>query len=160
MGAKAKRDTKRDGGRFVALPHDVIDCPAYRGLGHVSRSLLIDIARQYGKFNNGKLTACMKYLQPLGWNSADTVTRAKRELLASGLLIETRKGARPNKAAWYMLAWYELDISDGIDALPATYNRLRSAYRKDSAKQIGGASPIPSHGIATRSIAPSHGIGA
>ena len=156
--SKARRDTKRDGGRFLALPHEVIDCVAYRGLGHVGRSLLIDIARQYNHHNNGKLTACMKYLRPLGWKSADTITRAKAELLASGLLIETRKGARPNKAAWYMLAWFDIDISEGMDSQPETYQRIRRAYRQPSTIIPKSTLLIPPHGIVRNATAPSHGV--
>lgn len=87
MRSGRKREGKRDSGRFLAFPHDVLRSPAYRSLGHVARSLLVDIALQYSGVNNGKLTACMKYLRPLGWTSADTVTRAKAALLESKLLI-------------------------------------------------------------------------
>lgn len=150
--AKPKHDAKRDGGRFLALPHDVLKSAAYRALGHVARSLLLDIAVQYNRQNNGKLTACKKYLRPLGWKSADTVGRAKGELLRSGLLIETRKGARPNKAAWYMLAWNDLDIAEGLDSKPETFQRARKDYR------IANAAPlVPSRGPAGKPIAPSHG---
>ena len=156
--ARKQRDSKRDGGRFLALPHDVVNSAAYRALSHVARSLLIDIAMQYSRYNNGKLTACMKYLRPLGWNSADTITRAKADLLASGLLIETRKGARPNKAGWYMLAWHDLDIATGLDSQPETYERVRREYRAAGSIRVSGAGLIPSHGVAKRAIAPSHGV--
>lgn len=158
MKARSKIDAKRDGGRFVALPHPVIDSAAYRGLGHVARSLLIDIARQYNRLNNGKLTACMKYLKPLGWNSVATVTRAKAELLASGLLIETRKGGFPNKSAWYMLAWHDLDIAAGLDSDPATYQRARGDYRHAVGAGLNGAGLVPSRGAGGAAIAPSGGI--
>lgn len=92
----------------------------------------MDIAIQYSGSNNGKLTASMRYLTPLGWNSNDVVTRAKAELLRSGLLIETRKGARPNRAAWYMLAWFSLDIAQGMDSSPETYQRMRLEYRQST----------------------------
>lgn len=156
--ARSKRDAKRDSGRFLALPHEVLHSAAYRGLGHVSRSLLVDIAMQYGGHNNGKLTACMKYLRPLGWKSADTITRAKAELLASGLLLETRKGARPNKAAWYMVAWLDLDIAEGMDSDHATFQRLRRQYRLVGGAGLGGAGLVPSHGLANKAIAPPGGI--
>src|SRR4051794_40248270 len=85
-------------GRFLALPHLVLDSPNYRELGHVARSLLVDVGRQYTGHNNGKLVVCAKYLAPLGWRSADVITRAKKHLLASELLIETRIGMFPNRA--------------------------------------------------------------
>jgi len=37
---------KRDGDRYVALPHVVIDSPSFRALGYAARTLLLDIACQ------------------------------------------------------------------------------------------------------------------
>lgn len=112
---------KRDGDRYVALPHVVIDSPSYRALGYAARALLLDIARQYTGSNNGRLVACAKYLKPMGWRSHDTVSRALMEVKDAGLLIETRMGMRPNRAAWFALGWYALDVTDGIDLDPKTY---------------------------------------
>jgi len=50
-----KVDTSRDPGGFIALPWSVLDCPAWQGLGYPARSLLIELARQYVKSNNGQL---------------------------------------------------------------------------------------------------------
>lgn len=158
MSRRSKYGAKRDGALFIALPHVVIDSAAYRKLGHVARSLLIDIARQYTSHNNGKLTACMKYLRPLGWTSVDTVTRAKGELLASGLLIETRKGGFPNRSAWYMLAWHDLDIAVGLDSEPATYQRARRDYQQASGAGIKGVRLAPPRGAGSTEIAPAGGI--
>ena len=106
---------KRDGDRYIALPHVVIDSPSFRALGFAARCLLIDISRQYTGSNNGRLVACTKYLRPMGWKSNDTVSRGLGELKDAGLLIETRMGMRPNRAAWFALGWYALDVSDGLD---------------------------------------------
>lgn len=145
------KNSGRDGNRHVALPHVVLESHAYRGLGYAARALLIDIAKQYNSSNNGKLVACQKYLAPLGWVSADTVTRAKRDLLNSGLLIETRKGWRPNRAAWYALAWYSLNQREGLDIDPAQFERIRAGYR---------AVLIPIPGAVKLAIAPKFGIAA
>jgi len=51
------------------------------------------------------------------------VLRAVHELQACGLLIETRKGARPNKAAWFALSWLDLDHGQGLDIDPKQYRR-------------------------------------
>ena len=123
MGAKkfkGNRD-KRDGRQFVLLPHVVLESPGYRLATHPARSLLIDIAMQYTGHNNGKLVACAKYLKPMGWNSHDTISRALVAIKEAGLLIETRMGMRPNRAAWYALGWYALDIVEGLDLDPKTY---------------------------------------
>jgi hypothetical protein len=118
---KRKRDTGRDGVQFVALPHIVLQSPSYRDLNHAARSLLLDIAMQHNRRNNGALVACEKYLAPLGWKSSQTITRALRELLEAKLLILTRQGFRPNRAAWYALGWQSLDVSVGLDIDPRAY---------------------------------------
>ena len=177
---KDNRD-KRDGKQFVLLPFVVLGSPGYRQAGHAARSLLIDIAMQYTGHNNGKLVACAKYVEPMGWNSNATVLRAVRELLACGLLIETRKGGRPNKAAWFALSWLDLDQGQGLDIDPKLYRRgdyMRpdtpapvsgssrtakatearklAAVRKRSEKQ--NASLTPSNGAERAPTAPSNGV--
>ena len=177
---KGNRD-KRDSGPFLALPMSVLESPGYRQAGHVARSLLIDIAMQYTGHNNGKLVACAKYVGPIGWNSNATVLRAVRELLTCGLLIETRKGARPNKAAWFALSWLDLDQGQWLDIDPKLYRRgdhMRpdapapvsgisrtakatearklAAVKKRSEKE--NASLTPSNGVGPIPIAPCNGV--
>jgi hypothetical protein len=150
---RAQRGAFGDGERFVRLPHVVLDSAAYRNLSHTARSLLVDTARQYNGKNNGRLVVTPKYLAPLGWNSADVIQRAKVELLNSGLLIETRKGARPNKAAWYMLAWHDINVTlrDGIDCDPAHFRKMRRNYQSKIIPLI------PSDGIVRQQIVPPDG---
>lgn len=143
------RVKKRSSERFTAIPHWVMQSAAYRGCPHPARSLLLDIAMQYSGRNNGSLVACDKYLKPLGWLSSDVIARAKDNLLKSGLLIETRKGQRPNKAAWYALGWRPLDVMHGLDIDPR-------AYRTVSQREIN--SITPPHGVKRRGIAPSAGV--
>lgn len=109
-------DTGRDAGGFVALPWSVLDCPAYAGLSHPARALLLEFARQLGKDNNGRLLASRAYLTGRGWKSADVIQRAKIELLAAAFIFETVKGQRPNRASWYAVTWRVLDRHPGYDA--------------------------------------------
>jgi hypothetical protein len=154
---KASKE-KRDGDRYIALPHVVIDSPSYRALGHPSCALLIDIARQYTGTNNGKLVACAKYLKPMGWKSNDTVTRALAELKEHKLLIETRMGMRPNRAAWFALGWYSLDSVDGMDIDPRTYRtggyKIAPLIPFDGVERVRTA---PRNGVSTRPTTPPDG---
>lgn len=177
---KGNKD-KRDGKLFVLLPRVVLESPGYRLSSYPARALLTDIALQYSGFNNGKLVACDKYLRPKGWTSNNTVLRAVHELQACGLLIETRKGARPNKAAWFALSWLDLDQGIGLDIDPKLYRRgdyMRpepvtpassgartakatearklAALRKRGEKER--ASLTPSNGAAKGRIGPSSGV--
>lgn len=144
-------DSSREGGGFVALPWSVLDSPAYMALSHPAKALLLEIARQYVKDNNGRLLASIAYLKKRGWTSRDVITRAKRELMDAGLIHETAMGHRPNKASWYAITWYSLDRIDGYDAGAAESFR-RGAYREN-------ASLRPSHGIDKPLIGPSGGQG-
>lgn len=142
-------DTGRDPGGFIALPWSVTDCAAYADLSHPARSLLVEIARQWVRDNNGRLLASAAYLSKRGWSSADVITRAKRELIAAGFIHETVKGHRPNKASWYALTWRTLDRLPGYDeGAAATF--VRGAYQNASLR--------PSRGVEAPSIAPSHGV--
>lgn len=110
-----KHDTGRDPGGFVALPWVVLDSPAFAKLSYPARCLLFEFARQFVRNNNGRLLASLAHLRTRGWNSADVIIRAKRELLEAGFIFETVKGHRPNKASWYAVTWRELDIHPGFD---------------------------------------------
>lgn len=126
--AKLRHAKSRDAGGFIALPWQVVDSSAYQGLSAYAKALLIDISRQYNLSNNGALRCGRAYMQPRGWNSMDMLTKAKRELLDAGLIFETVKGARPNKASWYALTWHTLDKLDGLDSGMASAFE-RGAYR-------------------------------
>jgi hypothetical protein len=149
---------KCDGKLFTKLPWVVLDSPGYRVASHTARSLLWDIARQYTSHNNGKLTACARYLVPLGWRSNDVIVRARRELIDCCLIVETRKGARPNRAGWYALTWLDLDVTEGLDIDPKLYQRsFRGGYMRPDIEPAHGASLTPRGGAATLSIAPVDG---
>jgi hypothetical protein len=104
---------KRDGSRFFQIPACVLEGAAYLGLSSHARMLLFDLLPQYRGNNNGDLCAAWKLMQPRGWKSEETLHKAKLELLDAGLMVETRKGARPNKASLYALTWYALDDCGG-----------------------------------------------
>jgi hypothetical protein len=57
-----KSNGGRDSGGFVALPWAVLDCPAYKALSHPARALLMEVARQYVRDNNGRLLLSGAYL--------------------------------------------------------------------------------------------------
>lgn len=151
-GRNGKRaGSGRDAGGFVALPWSVLDCPAYARLSHPARSLLLEVARQYVRDNNGRLLMSAAYLSKRGWKSSDVITRAKRELLDAGFIFETVKGRRPNRASWYAITWQTLDQIGGFDDCAAG-EFDRSAYLKSV--PIKNASLSPSHGVERPPIAP------
>ena len=122
-----------DGTRFIAIPYQVLDSEAYLNLSHPARSLLLEIALQFVRNNNGGLLCSRAKLLARGWTSNDVLTRAKRELLDAGLIFETVKGHRPNRASWYALTWYDLDKLPGYD-VGVERGFQRSAYKYKSQK--------------------------
>ena len=154
--ADKRIDSGRMPGGFVALPWCVLDCSAYKKLSHPARSLLMEIARQFVRDNNGRLLASSAYLKKRGWNSTDVITRAKRELLDAGFIHETVKGHRPNKASWYAITWRTLDRLPGYD-FGAAESFVRGVYDKEKPAQVI-AKLRPSRGQARGEIAPSDGV--
>lgn len=168
-----KGDSGRDAGGFVALPWAVLDCPAYAHLSHPARALLMEIARQFVKDNNGRLLVSGAYLRTRAWKSADVITRAKRELIAAGFIFETVMGQRPNKASWYAVTWQRLDKLKGYD--PGALESFRRGayasgvvlhakptreelYEKWRQPKKQNASLRPSGGVESALIAPSGGV--
>ena len=159
-------DAGRDAGGFVALPWAVLDSPAYLSLSMHARALLLEVARQFTRDNNGWLLLSRAHMAGRGWNSSDMLTKAKRELLDAGFIFETVKGQRPNKAARYAVTWRALDRHPGYD-VGSMEGFQRGAYRLKEPVQIAplvpphgtekNASLVPSHGTLDRSIAPPHG---
>ena len=140
-------DAGRDAGGFVALPWVVMDCPAYAQQSMHARALLLEVARQVTRDNNGWLLLSRGYMAGRGWNSVDMLTKAKRELLGAGFIFETVKGQRPNKAARYAVTWRALDRRPGYDTGAAEAFQ-RGAYRLQDPVQI--APPVPPHGHLSR----------
>ena len=131
-----------------------------------ARALLLEVARQFTRDNNGWLLLSRAYMAGRGWNSNDMLTKAKRELLDAGFIFETVKGQRPNKAARYAVTWRALDRHPGYEAGTAEAFQ-RGAYRLQDPVQMAPPAPphgteknaslVPSHGTLDRSIAPPHG---
>jgi len=160
MARQKRIDTSRVGGGFVALPWSVLDSSAYLALSYPAKALMLEVARQYVRDNNGRLLVSMNRLRPRGWNSADVLTRAKRELIDAGLIFETCKGQRPNKASWYALTWFSLDHHEGFDP-GASKAFERGAYLKNTPlippRGVGSATTAPGNGIEVAPPIPSAG---
>lgn len=150
----SRGDSGRDSGGFVALPWSVLDCPAYARLSMHARALLLEVARQFVRDNNGRMLLSRAYMETRGWKSVDMLTKAKRELLEGGFIFQTVMGHRPNKASWYAVTWRALDKLPGYDHGAAQCFE-RGAYRKTA--PLNGASLIPPHGTEKAVIVPPHG---
>lgn len=152
--AKSKRwkdaKDKRDGGAFITLPLSVLNSRAYLDAGPYARMLLIDLFMQYRGDNNGDLCAAWKFMKPRGWRSEATLNKAKRALIELGLIVETRKGARPNKASLYAVTWCALDYCGGkLDMSPSGFTR-KAYLLRDPLPPIGLKQRQKNEGLTTR----------
>jgi hypothetical protein len=96
-----------------------------------ARALLLEVARQYGKSNNGRLLLSRAFMSARGWTSVDMLTKAKAELLAGGFIFQTVQGKRPNKASWFAITWQPLDRHPGFD--PGAFEAFRKLAYLDGA---------------------------
>ena len=162
--AKRKERERRDGIGFVALPHVVIESAGYRSSGHTARSLLVDLTRAFNGKNNGAIWLSRSAREAIGWGSESTYRAALADLIACGLLVETRKGGR-NLAAWYGLTWRDLDVTHGLDIDPKQWRR--GAYLQSEKVKADGGKARTVKATTARSVsaglracykpAPSHG---
>lgn len=116
-----ERNKNRVQGRFLALPHSVLDSQAFISLSAQATRLLLDVARQFAGTNNGKLLCTLTALKPRGWTSNDTLSRARKELEAAQLIQLTRHASKPRRAAWWGLCWLPLDFDPLMDLKPAEF---------------------------------------
>ena len=177
MAKKPRVDESREPGGYCALPWCVIDSQAYQSLSYPAVALLIELARQYVRNNNGRLLLSENYLRPRQWRSKGVIERARRELLDAKLIYQTVQGHRPNKASWYALTWYTLDKLPNYDAgaaegfrrgmyamfQPSTPAPTREAlfekwrgHGKTAASKINMLSPAG--GVERAAIAPAGGV--
>ncbi|MFT8276597.1 hypothetical protein ACMSSJ_13800 [Kerstersia gyiorum] len=126
MAKEQSARQNRDGGRFLALPHVVLESEAFKSLSGQQIKLLVDIAMQLtvNYSNNGRLSASWRYLsEERGWTSKDTIRRALTALEERSLIFCTRKGRMPNVAAWYAVTWSSLHHHPDMDVGPQSLPR-------------------------------------
>ena len=147
--------TKLDGKTRLTLPHCVLDSAAYLAASAEARMLLVDMGRAYNGFNNGRLSCTWREMQPRGWHSKATLTKAKKELLSQGLIQEMRKGRLPNTCALYALTWCALDDGKG------KYDIADSGFRRGAyaltAPPVGDGAGSPFANNGNKVLVPPRG---
>ena len=98
---------------YAAIEHRVIDSDAYADMTYSARSLLLLIARQLTKDNNGHLQATFSYMRRFGL-SENTISRAIRELISHGMIYRSRSGGYQLGAAQYAVTWLPIRNKEGL----------------------------------------------
>lgn len=131
----------RGGGQFLPLPVRVLQSQALANLSPHASKLLLDLASQWRLGNNGDASAAFeKVLRQRGWKSKTTLHKALRELLDSGLIVQTRQGSL-HKCSLFALNWLAIDECSGKLEIKATSRPLN--YLLDSIKPIEINAPSP-----------------
>ncbi len=131
----------RGGGAFLPFRLDVLQSVALANLSPHASKLLLDLASQWRLGNNGDASAAFeKVLRQRGWKSKTTLHKALRELLDSGLIVQTRQGSL-HKCSLFALGWLAIDECGGKLEIKATARPLN--YWLDPIKPIEIKPPSP-----------------
>src|SRR5262245_35515105 len=130
-------------GRYVALPHYLLESLAWRNLSSVAQSAYVEILRRYNGCNNGRLAMSARVLATARRISRATATRALQELVSHGFLEVVRPGGfscKVKRAAEYRETFHPCDVTG---ALPS------KAFIRWRPKIHSSASPGSNDGSAT-----------
>ena len=109
-------------GTYGAIPHTVLDSPAFMGAGHTAKALLFELMRQHTGINNGHYQLSFSWLKKRGWNSRDVIQRARSELIDRGLIIQTRYGGLNSGPSLYAVTWLQISNFVGLDIQQSNYH--------------------------------------
>lgn len=126
--SRAKTKGRINIGFFARMPHQATDSKNYRSLSYKAKALLMDTNARYRGNNNGDFDFTLKTMNKWGWNSNDTISKAKNELMEKGWLVLTRQGGR-NQCNLYALTLWSVDECKGKLDIDATTTPL--AYWRD-----------------------------
>lgn len=114
--------------RHIQIPHRILNDPQFIKLKQSAKGLMLDVLMQYNGKNNGDLQMTREYLmKQRGWRSAGTINTAKKALLKSGLVVETRSsffGQSGKSCCRFAIAWLQSHYLDGVElthAKPPTW---------------------------------------
>lgn len=99
---------------YAAIEHRVIDSPAFANLKPSAQTLLLLLARQLTKDNNGHLQASFKWCQRYGIGSEHTLRDAIASLIAHGFICRTRSHGANGAWAKYAVTWLPVKRREGL----------------------------------------------
>jgi hypothetical protein len=113
--ARIKKPVEAAPGKFAALPHVVLDSPAYTGATPTAKALLCELMRQHDGKNNGRFHLAHTWLAARGWPSKSTVEKARGELIERGLIVQTKQGGLFIGPTWYAVTWLTISNFTGLE---------------------------------------------
>lgn len=133
--AKTKGYQKSKGrgqGRFISIPHSVLDSEQGKNLKGNEMLLLTHLLKQYNGSNNGNLSTTFSLLKNNGWSSTGTLYKARQGLEHKGFIVVTRQGKKLRGACTLVaITWIGIDdcikwnYDDGVKVSPAPLNYFK-----------------------------------
>lgn len=99
---------------YAAIEHRVMDSHAFADLKPTAVKLLMLLARQLTKTNNGHLQASFKWCNRYGIGSEHTLRDAIAELISHGFIYRTRSHGANGAWAKYAVTWLPITNRDGL----------------------------------------------
>lgn len=100
---------KRNKGRFVGIPYNVVRSPQWVSLSDSEARMLMELAFQFNGKNNGNLTLTHSILKDRGISNG-ACGRALKSLQEKGFIVVTRQGWKQRgKPTLVALTWHGLD---------------------------------------------------
>jgi hypothetical protein len=122
MSRKTKKPVESVRGTYSAMPHAVMDSPAYTGASIAAKALLNELIRQHNGGNNGRLHLSRKWLAARGWASKSIIDKTRAELIERGLIVKTKSGGLFVGADLFALTWLPITNHVGLETAPNTYH--------------------------------------
>ena len=92
---------------FIGIEHRVIDSAAFADLKHSSVRVLLSVARQLTKDNNGHLQCSFAWCKRYGIGSANTLADSISDLIAHGFICRTKSHGANGVWATYAVTWLQ-----------------------------------------------------
>lgn len=122
--SRSKRNPVTVPGAWLPFSLELLKSRAFAELSPPALKLLMDLCAQLGMNakHNGDLCAAWSLMQPRGWSSKTTLRAAMRELIAIGLVVETRHHDRRRCALYAVTLWpLDCDLSK-LDVKPGCFS--------------------------------------
>jgi hypothetical protein len=113
-------------GGYGAIPWSVMDSNSFMGASEKAKALLFALMRQHNGANNGHLHLAKKWLYAKGWTCHENNSKARKELINRGLIMQTKCGGLNMGADLFALTWYPITSYVGLDIIDKGY--VRGAY--------------------------------
>ena len=125
--ARKQRPPETINGAIGAIPHVVLDSLAFTGASDKAKALIFAFMRQLNGRNNGHLHLAPQWLKRQGFTSSSNY-KARDELLARSLIIQTRHGGLNMGTNCFAVTWLAISNFVGLDIARPIISEVNGLY--------------------------------